>query len=289
VAGIGKIGGCPIAVGGKDYTMKGGSGSGSGWRKGGQGGFIEELAWRFRIPLVNLIDGVGGSVESIERRRHTTFPGAGQDGFERSVGLLGGIPVVSAVMDTAAGGMSGRATQLHWTIMVKGTSPIFAAGPPEVERAYGKKVSKEELGGAQMAVDTVGTIDNAAENEEDCLGQVRRFPSYLPTNVWERPPVVRCEDPVDRCEDALADIIPHSPRQPYDMRKLIALVVDRDSMFEVQPTFGRAQANALHRVVRQLQDRLAFRRVGLAAYRRGREGRVPARDRSGLAGDADAL
>ena len=61
VAGIGKIDGRPIAVGGEDYTIKGGSGSGSGRRKGGQGGFIEDLAARYRIPLVNLIDGVGGS------------------------------------------------------------------------------------------------------------------------------------------------------------------------------------------------------------------------------------
>jgi len=258
VAGIGKIDGRPVAVGGEDYTIKGGAGSGSGRRKGGQGGFIEDLAWRYRIPLVNLIDGVGGSVESIERRGHTTFPGAGQDGFERSVELLGAVPVVSAVMGTAAGGPSGRAMLSHWTIMVKGTSQIFAAGPPVVERAYGRKVSKEELGGAPMAVDTAGTIDNAAANEEDCLRQIRRFLSYLPTNVWELPPEVRCDDPVDRCEDGLADIIPRSPRQPYDVRKLIAMVVDRDSIFEIQPTFGRAVITCL--------ARLGGKGVGVIAY-----------------------
>ena len=240
VAGIGRIDGRPVAVGGEDYTVRGGSGSGGGRRKGGQGGFIEDLAAQYRIPLVNLIDGVGGSVESIEKRGHTTFPGAGQDGFERSVELLGTVPVVSAVMGTAAGGPSGRAMLSHWTIMVKGSSQIFAAGPPVVERAWGKKVTKEELGGAQMAVDTAGTIDNAADNEADCLKQVRRFLSYLPTNVWELPPEVANGDPVDRCEDALAGIVPRSPRQPYDMRKLINLVVDRDSVFEIQPTFGRA-------------------------------------------------
>ena len=86
-----------------------------------------------------------------------------------AIELLGIVPVVSAVMGTAAGGPSGRAMLSHWTIMVKGTSQIFAAGPPVVERAWGKKVSKEELVGAQMAVDTAGTIDNAAESEADCL------------------------------------------------------------------------------------------------------------------------
>jgi len=258
VAGLGRIEGRPVAVGGEDYTIKGGSGSGSGRRKGGQGGFIEDLAARYRVPLVNLIDGVGGSVESIGRRGHSTFPGAGQDGFERSVELLGIVPVVSAVMGAAAGGPSGRAMLSHWTIMVKGTSQIFAAGPPVVERAYGKKISKEALGGAQMAVDMAGTIDNAAESEADCLNQVRRFLSYLPSNVWELPPEAPCGDPADRCEDALADIVPREPRQPYDMRRLIGLVMDRDSFFEVQPTFGRAVITGF--------ARLAGKPVGVIAY-----------------------
>lgn len=258
VAGIGRIDGRPVAVGGEDYTIKGGAGYGGGRRKGGQGGFIEDLAYGYRIPLVNLVDGVGGSVESIERRGHTTFPGAGQDGFERSVALMEVVPVVSAVMGTAAGGPSGRAILAHWSVMVKGTSQIFAAGPPVVERACGTRISKEDLGGSKMAVDTAGTIDNAAENEEDCLRQIRRFLSYLPTNVWELPPEIPCSDPADRCEDALADIIPRSPRQPYDARKLIAMVVDRDSVFEIQPTFGRAVITCL--------ARLAGKVVGVIAY-----------------------
>jgi acetyl-CoA carboxylase carboxyltransferase component len=132
--------------------------------------------------------------------------------------------------------------------MVKASSQIFAAGPPVVERAFGTRVTKQALGGAKMAVDTAGTIDNAAENEEDCLRQIRRFLSYLPQNVWELPPRVPCGDAVDRCDDALVDIVPRSTRQPYDMRKLIAMVIDRDSAFEIQPTFGRAVITQLARL-----------------------------------------
>ena len=248
VAGIGKIGGRPVAIGGEDYTIKGGAGFGGQRRKGGQGGFIEDMACLYRIPLVNLVDGVGGSVTSITRRGHATFPGSGPDGFERSVELMGIVPVVSAVMGTAAGGPSGRAILAHWTVMVKDHSQIFAAGPPVVERASGTNVTKEDLGGHKMAVDTAGTIDNAAEDEADCLLQIRRFLSYMPSNVWELPPRTPCDDPVDRCEDALADIIPRSPRQPYNMRKLIEAVVDRDSVFEIQPTFGRAVITSLARM-----------------------------------------
>ncbi len=248
VAGIGKIDGRPVAVGGEDYTIKGGAGFGGQRRKGGQGGFIEDLACLYRIPLINLVDGVGGSVASISRRGHASFPGSSPDGFERSVELMGIVPVVSAVMGTAAGGPSGRAILAHWSVMVKNHSQIFAAGPPVVERALGQKVTKEELGGHKMAVDTAGTIDNAAENEQDCLRQIRRFLSYLPSNVWELPPRAACSDPVDRCDDELADIIPRSQRQPYNMRRLIGLVVDLDSVFEIQPTFGRAVITSLARM-----------------------------------------
>ncbi|HET8611080.1 MAG TPA: carboxyl transferase domain-containing protein [Burkholderiales bacterium] len=248
VMGIGRIDGRPVAIGGEDYTIRAGTGFGSDRRKGGQGGFIEDLAYEYRIPLINLVDGTGGSVNTARRKGYTVVPGYGWDGFERSVELMGIVPVVSAVMGTTAGGPSGRALLAHWTIMVKTSSQIFAAGPPVVERAFGTRVTKQALGGAKMAVDTAGTIDNAAENEEDCLRQIRRFLSYMPQNVWELPPRVPCGDPVDRCDDALVDIVPRSTRQPYDMRKLIVMIADRDSTFEIQPTFGRAVITQLARL-----------------------------------------
>jgi len=248
VMGIGRIDGRPVAIGGEDYTIRAGTSFGADRRKGGQGGFIEDLAYEYRIPLVNLIDGTGGTVNTARRKGYTVVPGHGQDGFERSVDLMGMVPVISAVMGTTAGGPSARAILAHWSIMVQGSSQIFAAGPPVVERAFGKALTKEELGGAKIAVDMAGTIDNAAADEADCFRQIRQFLSYLPTNVWELPPQVQCEDPVDRCEDALADIVPRSTRQAYDMKKLIGLVVDRDTLFEIQPSFGRAIITALARL-----------------------------------------
>jgi acetyl-CoA carboxylase carboxyltransferase component len=248
VMGIGRIDGRPVAIGGEDYTIRAGTSFGADRRKGGQGGFIEDLAYEYRIPLVNLIDGTGGTVTSARRRGYTVVPGYGQDGFERSVDLMGIVPVVSAVMGTTAGGPSARAILAHWSIMVQDTGQIFAAGPPVVERAFGEKLTKEELGGAKVAVDTAGTLDNVALDEEDCFRQIRRFLSYLPTNVWELPPQAQCADPVDRCEDALADIIPRSSRQAYDMKKLLGLIADRETLFEIQPTFGRSVITALARL-----------------------------------------
>lgn len=248
IMGIGSLSGRPVAIGGEDYTLRAGTSFGSDRRKGGQGGFIEDLAYEYRIPLINLCDGTGGTVNTTRRKGYSVVPGYGQDGFERSVDLMEIVPVVSAVMGTTAGGPSARAILAHWSIMVRGSSQIFAAGPPVVERAFGKKVSKEELGGAKIAADIAGTIDNVAENETDCLAQIKRFLSYMPQNVWELPPIVNADDPIDRCEDALAGIIPRSTRQPYDMRKLISLIVDRESMFEIQAGFGRAVITTLARM-----------------------------------------
>ena len=246
VMGLAKIDGRPIAIGGEDFTVRGGTSWSGDRKKGGQGGFVEDLAHAYRIPLVNLIDGSGGSVTSINRRGHSVFPGV--HGFERSVELMGEVPVVCAVMGTAAGGPAGRAILSHWSVMVKGTAQVFAAGPPVVERSLGQKISKEELGGSQVAVDAAGTIDNFAADEAKCFEMVKRFLSYMPQNVWELPPALPATDPADRREEALLSIVPRNRRQPYDMKKLIRLVVDRDSMFEIQPSFGKELITCLARL-----------------------------------------
>jgi acetyl-CoA carboxylase carboxyltransferase component len=246
VMGLAKVDGRDVAIGGEDFTVRGGSSWGGDRRKGGQGGFVEDLAFHYKIPLINLIDGAGGSVTTIRRRGHAILPGV--DGFERSVSLLSRVPVVSAVLGTAAGGPAGRAILSHWSVMVKGTAQVFAAGPPVVERSLGHKITKEELGGFAVAVDAAGTIDNAVASEAECFAAVKRFLSFMPSNVWELPPVVPTADPPDREEEGLAEIVPRNRRQPYDMRRLIRLVVDRDSALEIQPTFGKAVITSLARL-----------------------------------------
>ncbi|MEX0729390.1 MAG: carboxyl transferase domain-containing protein [Aquisalimonadaceae bacterium] len=246
VAGLARIEGRPVALGGEDFTVRGGTTFGSQRRKGGQGGFVEDLAFHYRIPLVNLIDGAGGSVTSIKRRGHSVFPGV--HGFERSVQLLGNVPVVSAVLGTAAGGPAGRAILSHFSVMVRNTSQIFAAGPPVVKRSLGQTIDKDKLGGARVAVDEAGTIHNAADTEAEVFVQIRRFLSFMPANVWELPPVISSDDPVDRCEQGLASIVPEKRTQAYNMQRLLRMVVDNESMFEIQPTFGKAVITTLARL-----------------------------------------
>ena len=275
VMGLGRIDGRPVAVGGEDFTIRGGVSWSGDRKKGGQGGFIEDLAASYLIPLVNLIDGSGGSVTTINRRGHAVFPGV--HGFERSVELLGKVPVVSAVLGTAAGGPAGRAILSHWSVMVKGTAQVFAAGPPVVERSLGQKITKEELGGADVAVDHAGTIDNRVESEAECFAMIRRYLSYMPQNVWELPPIVDIGDPADRAEDALASIVPRDRRRPYNMRKLVELVVDKGSLFEIQPTYGKALIAALARMSGQVVGILANNPMVYGGAMDGRAARKQAR------------
>jgi acetyl-CoA carboxylase carboxyltransferase component len=246
VMGLASIDGRPVAIGGEDFTIRGGSSWSGDRKKGGQGGFVEDLALDYRIPLVNLVDGAGGSVTSHKRRGHAVFPGV--HGFETSVELMGVVPVVSAVLGTAAGGPAGRAILSHFSVMTRGTSQIFAAGPPVVERSLGQKITKEELGGAKAAVDTAGLVHNVAADEAECFALVRRYLSYMPTNVWELPPVVDTGDAPDRRDEDLATIVPRDRRKPYNMRKLLQMVADRDSVFEIQPTYGKAVITSLARM-----------------------------------------
>ncbi|MEM7407999.1 MAG: carboxyl transferase domain-containing protein [Pseudomonadota bacterium] len=246
VGGTAQIDGRPVAIGGEDFTVRGGTSFGAARRKGGQGGYVEDLAHYYKIPLVNLVDGAGGSVTSAERRGYVTFPGI--DGFERSVELLGEVPVASAVLGTAAGGPAGRAILSHFSVMVSGSSQIFAAGPPVVKRALGQTISKEELGGPGVAVRKAGAIHNVVASEAEAFEQVRRFLTYMPTNVWELPPVTATDDPADRMDEALATIVPENRRQPYNMRKLVQKVVDDGSMFEIRREYGKAVVCALARL-----------------------------------------
>lgn len=246
VMGLAAIDGRSVAIGGEDFTIRGGSSWSGDRKKGGQGGFVEELALQYRIPLVNLIDGAGGSVTSQKKRGHTVFPGV--HGFETSVALMGIVPVVSAVLGTAAGGPAGRAILSHWSVMVQNTSHIFAAGPPVVERSLGQKITKEELGGPKTAIEQAGLVDNVAADEAQCFEMIRRYLSYMPSNVWELPPVLASADAIGRAEEELASIVPRDRRKPYNMRKLMGLIVDTGSVFEIQPSFGKAVITALARL-----------------------------------------
>jgi len=242
VLGTGRVDSRDVVVHGEDATIRGGSSDGGGSAKGY---YADELAYQLRVPLVRLIEGVGGSVKT-NRRFHTERPLAPGSEPPRWIDLLGMTPVVSAAMGAVAGLPAARMAMAHFSIMVR-DAVIFAGGPPLVERALGRRITKEALGDFRIHAEVSGLVDNVAEDEADCLRQIRRFLSYLPTNVWEQPPWRPSDDDPARRDQALASIIPRDRRQPYDTRRVVAAVVDRGSFFELQPGFGSSLVTGLAR------------------------------------------
>jgi acetyl-CoA carboxylase carboxyltransferase component len=248
VMGLGKIDGRHVAIGGEDFTIRGGSAVMQKHRsKGGDaGGFPEELAREYLIPLVLLIEGGGGNVQRIAAEGAPPLF-AGNEAFIKAAEAMMYVPVVAAVLGNAAGGPAGRSVMVHWSVMTRETSAVFAAGPPVVRRALGIDVSAHELGGAHVQVRQSGVIDNEAEDEAAAFEQIRAFLSFMPSSVYELPPV-RPFDGALADQAALADIVPRDRRLPYSMQTILRTVVDPGSLFEIKPYYGVCVITALARV-----------------------------------------
>ena len=247
ILGIGEVGGRPVAVGGEDFTLRGGSPNVSGLRKSV---YAEELALQYRIPLVRLHEGGGGSVTGSAGKGSsapTTDPVFATPRFQSVARVLGTVPVAAAAMGPVAGLPASRLVASHFSVMVRGTAQVMTAGPAVVGRALGQEVDKEALGGAALH-EKSGVVDNFAADEAEALAQIRRFLSYLPPNVWELPPAADCDDDPERRDDYLAGAVPASRRRAFDMRKIAAAIVDRDSFFEMGRTYGPGQITGLARL-----------------------------------------
>jgi len=121
------------------------------------------------------------------------------------------------------------------------------AGPAVVKRALGVDLTKDELGGPQIHLKS-GLVDQVADDEADAFARMRRFLGYLPSNVWEHAERINCDDPVDRMEESLLKVVPRNRRRAYKIRRLLELVVDAGSFFELTPLFGRSQVTGLARL-----------------------------------------
>jgi acetyl-CoA carboxylase carboxyltransferase component len=246
VLGFGRIDGRSCVVGGEDFTLRGGSPSPAGLRKSV---FAEELACRYRLPLVRFLEGGGGSVAGSGGGRRVVIQEAvsAPPRFMSIGRARATVPVASAAVGAVAGLPAARLVASHLALMTRGTAQVLVGGPALVERALGEKLTKEELGGAAVHARS-GVVDNVVEDEAEACEQIRRFLSYLPTNVWEAPPVRPCDDEAGRMEPELLSIVPRERRRSYKMRRLVELVVDRDSFFEIGRLWGRTQITGLARL-----------------------------------------
>jgi len=246
VLGFGRIAGREIVVGGEDFTLKGGSPSAAGYRKSV---FAEDVALAYRLPLVRLHEGAGGSVGGTGKAA-LPAPVFERARFRSVAETLAAVPVATAAMGAVAGLPAARLVASHFSVMSEATAQVLTAGPQVVARAMGETVSKEELGGAGVHTRN-GTVDNGAADERACLDEIRRFLSYLPQNVWALPPVAPSDDPPDRAEEALLSIVPRARRRAFDMRAVLAAVLDRGSVFEIGRGYGRSQITGLARMAGQ--------------------------------------
>lgn len=245
VVGFGRIEGRRVVVGGEDFTLKGGSPNAAGLRKSV---YAEHLASRFKVPLVRLLEGGGGSVKGSARKGGTVGePVYTEPRFKIIADAMGQVPIASAALGAVAGFPAGRLVASHFSVMTRYTSQILIGGPALVERALGVKMTKEELGGVEVHSRS-GIVDNVAEDEHDAFRQIRQFLSYLPSNVWQSAPRIDCDDPVDRMEPELLDIVPRDSNAPFEMRAIIEMVLDQGSVFEMGRSYGPSQITALARL-----------------------------------------
>jgi acetyl-CoA carboxylase carboxyltransferase component len=161
--------------------------------------------------------------------------------------LLAQAPVVAAVLGSVAGLPAVHVGDCHFAIMTK-TAETFVGGPPMVAQAQGLTVTKQQLGDWTVQAKTSGVVHNVAEDEADAFAQVRRFLSYLPSNVWQLPPWAQPEDDPNRREESLVSVIPKRRTAAYEVRKIIEAVVDKGSMFELSALYGRAMVTLLARI-----------------------------------------
>lgn len=227
VVGTARLSGRRIAVGGDDFTVRGGAADAAIAEKQVYG---ERLANEMRMPLVRLIEGTGGggSVKTLEQHGYTYVPV--NPGWDTVVDNLSTVPVVSACLGPVAGLGAARAVMAHLCLLVEGTAQLFVAGPPVVRHATGEDLSKEDLGGARVHRRS-GAVDRIVACETEAFEAIRRFLSFLPSSVDELPPVVTPGDDPARAEDWLLSAIPRNRRKPYRLRPILDAVFDAGSMF----------------------------------------------------------
>ena len=244
VMGRGRVDGRPVVVGGDDFTVRGGAADASIFQKQV---YAERMAHDLRMPIVRLVDGSGGggSVKSLETERRSFVPF--NPGWEHVVANLATVPVVSCCLGSVAGLGAARVVTSHYSLMVKGTSQLFVAGPPVVAR-LGEDVDKETLGGSAIHTRN-GAVDDEVATEAEAFARVRRFLSYLPSSVDELPPrVPNVDDDPRRRDEWLLHAIPRDRRKVYKIRAVIEAIVDHGSWLELGRFNGRSAVTGLARL-----------------------------------------
>ena len=230
VAGHGTIAGRRVFVFAQDFTVFGGTLSEANARKICD---IMDRALENGAPVIGLNDSGGARIQE-----GVQSLGGYADIFLRNTLASGVVPQISAILGPCAGGAVYSPAITDFTIMVEGTSHMFVTGPNVIKQVTNEEVTFEDLGGAMTHNSRSGVAHFATRDDLDCLDTIKKLLSYLPQNNMEDPPYVATDDPVDRMDPELDELVPEDANKPYDIVDVIGRVVDRGSFFEVHRHFA---------------------------------------------------
>jgi methylmalonyl-CoA decarboxylase subunit alpha len=241
VTGYGKVDGRLVAVAAYDFTVMAGSMGMTGELKVSR---LRGLALSKRIPMIWLLDSAGAR---IQEAAGSLFAGSGHL-FREEVVASGVIPQIAALMGPCAAGTAYIPGLADFVPMVKGRGSMALAGPHLTKAVTGEDVTQEELGGSRIHTRVSGVGDLEVASDEECIEAIKRYLSHFPQSCEQAPPRAEASDPVDRMEEDLLDILPDSPRHPYDMYEVIRRIVDDGEWFDLKPRWARTIITALARM-----------------------------------------
>jgi acetyl-CoA carboxylase carboxyltransferase component len=240
VTGSGTIDGRTVFVYAQDFTVFGGS---LGEAHAAKIHKVMDLALANGAPLIALNDSGGARIQE----GVMALDGYGGI-FRRNVQASGVIPQISVVLGPCAGGAAYSPALTDFTFMVHGSSQMYLTGPDVIEAVSGERVTHAELGGAHVHSSRTGIATFVHDDEESCLQDVRYLVSMLPANYLEPPPAAPPCGAVSDLRPRLAELVPVEPNKPYDMRQVIAELVDEADFLELHETWAPNVICALARV-----------------------------------------
>ena len=231
VTGRGTIDGRMVYVFAQDFTVFGGSLSESFAMKICK---VMDKGMTMGAPVIGLNDSGGARIqEGVNALAGYT------EIFQRNILASGVIPQISAIFGPCAGGAVYSPALTDFNIMTRGTSYMFLTGPKVVKSVTGEDVTQEQLGGASVHASKSGVAHFAVDSEVEGLDIIKALLSYIPQNNLEEAPYVETNDPIDRLEDSLNEIIPDDPNKPYDVYEVIGAIVDEGKFLEVHKDYAK--------------------------------------------------
>jgi methylmalonyl-CoA decarboxylase subunit alpha len=231
VTGRGTIDGRVVFVFSQDFTVLGGSLSETFAKKICK---VMDQAMKVGAPLIGINDSGGARIQE----GVNSLAGYAEI-FMRNIAASGVIPQISAIFGPCAGGAVYSPALTDVIIMSDKSSYMFVTGPKVTKTVTGEDITTEDLGGATIHATKSGVAHFRVENEDEGLLVIRKLLEYLPQNNLEDPIVTECTDPIDRIEDAMNEIIPENPNQPYNVKDVIYLIVDNREFLELHQHYAK--------------------------------------------------